>query len=77
MVDTSSNPTSLLLPVGPFMIGAGWSTVLTYPSLQTNWMFWQSPNNQYWGPSSRLRATLETGDANIFEMPGVPGTDVF
>ncbi len=53
MTDTSFTLTSPLLPIGPSMIGAGWSTVLTYPSLQTNWVFWQSPNNQYWGPSSR------------------------
>jgi hypothetical protein len=68
MTDTS-NPSSLLLPVGPIAIGAGWSTVMTYPSLQTNWVLWQSPNNQYWGSSSRLQATLETNGANTYFIP--------
>jgi hypothetical protein len=66
------NPSSAFLPIGPFMIGAGWSTVMTYPSLQTNWVFWQSPNSAYWGPSGELRATLQAGNANVIEIPGVP-----
>src|SRR4051812_46908477 len=70
--NTPAIPSSLLLPIGPFTVGAGWSTVLTYPSLQRDWVFLQSPNNKYWGPSARLRTTLDAGEANIIEIPVTP-----
>jgi hypothetical protein len=66
---TTPNPSSFLLPVGPFAIGAGWSTVLTYPSLQTKWGFWQSPNSEYWGPKAQNKSLLVfAGEAYNVEM---------
>jgi hypothetical protein len=63
---------SSLLPFGLGLTATGWSTVLTYPSINNPWALWQSPNSQYWGPSNSLRATLEVGGSPIFEIPGVP-----
>jgi hypothetical protein len=40
--------------------------------METVWVPWQSPNNQYWGLSNSTRATLESGGAQIFEIPGIP-----
>src|SRR5262249_17371926 len=75
MADLTSQNSTFLPPLGPAGLGlttAGWSTVLTYPSIVDTWGFWQSPISQYWGPSNDLRATLESMGANILEFPVAP-----